>query len=106
MTNGEKIRTVEERIKHFNGFCTTRKCNICKCTGKGTSILRCAFEWLELEYKEELNPCPFCGGESVVISSIHEGCEYHHVECKKCHGSSIGTILADESIAAWNRRVS
>jgi Lar family restriction alleviation protein len=106
MTNGEKFKTAEERSKAFGNYCNSqsRGCNECPLNKFAGDM--CRFAWLDLEYKGKPKACPFCGGEAVIISSIHEGCEYHHVECTKCHGSSIGAILVDESIDAWNRRVS
>ena len=51
-------------------------------------------------------PCPFCGGEAVIIENYtgNEG----YVECPHCH---IGTQVYEyrelqEAIEAWNKRVS
>lgn len=109
MTNGEIFKTVNERSEAYLRFCKKQdQCHNCKLNGdhKENGNVGCVFKWLDLEFTEEPKPCPFCGGEAKVVSTIHKGCEYHHVECTKCHGSSIGAILVDESIDAWNRRVS
>jgi hypothetical protein len=100
MTNGEKFKTADERIKHFSEFCATRKCDICKCTGKGASILKCAFDWLDLEYREELKNCPFCVGEAILYKR-----ECSFVKCHDCDAESFHGELSDEVVAAWNRRV-
>lgn len=59
--------------------------------------------------KPQLMPCPFCGGEAVVL-----GCGYgHRVECEICGSGTIyfkhGIDTDEESyrmaIEAWNRRV-
>jgi Lar family restriction alleviation protein len=106
MTNGEKFKTAEERGKMFNAYCHSQLCDDCELNKfNERQESSCYFHWLDLEHKEELKNCPFCGGKAGVVSGIHEGCEYHWVECSECYGRSIGTSLADRTIAAWNRRV-
>lgn len=57
---------------------------------------------------EKLKPCPFCGGEAIIV---HVGRSGSRVTCKYCYCStafvSISTIYScDEKAAeAWNRRV-
>ena len=97
MTNAEKYKSPDERRIAYEDYC-----KVCE---KEDKALMDEFWWLDLEYKEELKNCPFCGGKAGVVSGIHEGCEYHWVECSECYGRSIGTSLADRTIAAWNRRV-
>lgn len=85
MTNAEKYKTVYERSTAFRKFCgeNISKHSCSKCILHDYNV--CEFAWLDLEHKEELKKCPFCGGEAKVTSSIHQGCEYHCVECTKCH---------------------
>ncbi len=53
----------------------------------------------------DLKPCPFCGGKAVVEPEGFIVCGYW-VKCSKC-GIEQNTPyeMADEAIAAWNRRV-
>lgn len=105
MTNAERFQTSDERYVEFRNFCRKYACGDCPLGEDGILESKCCFKWLDLEYKEELKDCPFCGGKAGVVSGIHEGCEYHWVECSECYGRSIGTSFADRTIAAWNRRV-
>jgi Lar family restriction alleviation protein len=113
MTNAEKFRTPQERLKAHLEFCNEQKhCYSCElrldnenCGGKV-----CVFRWLELEYKEkELKPCPFCGSKAKIVdyrpSSRPSGVTYYFVECEECFGKSVSKLKRDEAIAAWNRRV-
>jgi len=103
MTNEEKYKTPEERDKAFRRFCDERLCNPeCPCN---TIDANCRFIWLTLEAEENPLPCPFCGGEAEIDSAIHHGSYYYFVKCKNCHMSSMGCLMKDEAIAAWNRRM-
>ena len=58
---------------------------------------------------ETLKPCPFCGGEAVLIEP-NEHWSFYHVYCVNecCIGwKSIEAsfFVADEAITAWNTRV-
>ena len=110
MTNGEKFKTVEERVIHFSAFCGAHRRDICKCTGKCVRDVKCALEWLDLEYKEAVpKPCPFCGSKAKIVdyrpSSRPSGVTYYFVQCEECFGKSVSKTTRDEAITAWNRRV-
>lgn len=104
MTNGEKFKTTEERSKKFKEFCESFTCDKCPITEKGNLTAKCAFKWLDLEYKEKLLPCPFCGSEASMISCTDD----HYVIC--CNSDCAAALVArgfpspEETIAAWNRR--
>ena len=58
---------------------------------------------------KELKPCPFCGGEAVLRTSVffkHDA----YVRCKKCGAKSMSYPSASaedarlRTIEAWNRR--
>ena len=70
MTNGEKYKTDEERFVNFDKFC-----------------------------KEELLPCPFCGGEAILNSSVESW-----VECRVCHNRTEMCACDGGAIEKWNRR--
>lgn len=104
MTNGEKFKTADERQKAFSKFCSNGLCAECHIWRKFKKITNCKFIWLELEYKEELKPCPFCGGEATTYKA--EG--WHYVSCVNddCIASvSMQSFSSEEeAIDAWNRR--
>ena len=66
------------------------------------------------EVKEELKPCPFCGGKASInyerIPGENKGF-WTQVICNACHGRSGGTWAGSYNAAerieakAWNRRV-
>ena len=102
MKNFEKYKTIDEaETAHYNycqkyggdDYCTSNGCRAC--------LLR----WLyNDEEKEELLPCPFCGGGATLKNS--NGRVW--IECSVCH---FRTTISDsdsdsEVIEKWNRRVS
>jgi Lar family restriction alleviation protein len=99
MTNGEKFKTAEERLSGFEEFCSKNNCENCVLSHcKDWTI--CQFAWLELEDKEEILKCPFCGSKAD-INTV--GNKYF----VRCHDCLIETPLyssSEEVIAAWNRR--
>lgn len=102
MTNGEKFRTPEDRTREYKKYCASQNgCN--KCQLEKFSSLRCLFEWLNLEYKEELKPCPFCGHYDIRIIKNSTG-DVWYVSCFTCGCSTGGDVVKDMAIAAWNRR--
>ena len=103
MTNEQKYKTPEERNEAFYRFCkSVDTCCACQLVNS-SHTLQCQFAWLALEAKEELLPCPFCGGEaeSEFIPSFRNS---HFVRCKICLSSIRGYDTKDKAIAAWNRR--
>ncbi len=113
MTNGQKYKTAEERVKAFGEFCKNEFCDQCnhldcKLHKQGSEILRCYDWWLALEFEDEIEPCPFCG----------EKCELHEiwdnemnrsagfdVRCTMCRYRSPEASQYDgsDAIAAHNR---
>lgn len=102
MTNEQKHKTPDERVKAFNEWCFNRDCNSCKLKahnfdgGDG-----CRFYWLALEADEDkLEPCPFCGGTTEVITD-EQG--YYGVSCIHCDYTSERYEQSIYAIAAHNR---
>lgn len=102
MTNGEKFRNPDERGKAFSAYCRKQVCDKCeldKFNKRQESC--CFFHWLDLEYKEVLKPCPFCGSEAMNRKSNG----LYYVFCTNCSVKTVDSITPDDAIAAWNRRV-
>ena len=55
----------------------------------------------------ELKPCPFCGGEAIVVKTERCG---RYIECWDCGGrteefeTDYAGSAHDKAISAWNRR--
>ena len=107
LTNEQKFKTAEERVKEFGEFCKNEFCNQCnhldcKLYKQGSAILHCYDGWLALEAEEEKpENCPFCnemtlvGGRDInFVYCPNESCEYNGPNGK----------TKAEAIAAWNRR--
>ena len=91
MTNEEKYKTVEERVK---AFLAKREMS-----SIATLIANEFAHWLALEVEEERpEPCPFCGANCEVIGAIN-----HRVKCSGCNYESIMYIDKEKVIAAHNR---
>lgn len=106
MTNAEKYKTVEERYDEFKKFCKDRNCESCPCRGViSGSIKTCTFEWLDLEYKEKLKPCPFCGSTPVMANNMDSMKSIsYYIKCA-C-GARFASALSESAAAEmWNRRV-
>ena len=61
---------------------------------------------------EELKPCPFCGGEAVLVEKTSYGGNiFVRVECKLCgamagnESISLYHSAAERAIERWNRRI-
>ena len=92
MTNAEKYKTAPERRSAYQEHIR-----------KSGEVIG-EFLWLELEAKEKLLPCPFCGGRAEYNKTLVEGRTDGWVQCTNC-GVHFITKERDEAIAAWNRRV-
>ena len=108
MTNAEKYKTAEERMKAYAALCENhRDCENCP-AHTGSAYPQCAFHWLELDAEEEKPlPCPFCGENKIDIFETDFGLSdepyVYVVKCFSCKAIvSAGTKA--EAIAAWNRR--
>lgn len=59
-----------------------------------------------------LKPCPFCGGEAMLINTFALGCESKSVHCIRCKAkvNNFSGVTEDRSkqlaVEAWNRRAS
>ena len=96
MTNSEKYKTAGERRSAYTKYCSM-------CYIENLPI-QDEFVWLDLEYKDVLKPCPFCGSSA----SLKSGTVDHWILCsnKDCAAALVARSFssADEAIAAWNRR--
>ena len=54
----------------------------------------------------ELKPCPFCGGEAVIIAiDFADGDTWYRPECSECKcGWQENLETVDGAIIAWNAR--
>ena len=53
-----------------------------------------------MEERDELKPCPFCGGKAMLKGS--EFCWW--IECSGCEFGTPAFLKKEEVIEAWNRR--
>lgn len=91
MTNEEKYKTAEERVK---AFLAKREMS-----SIATLIANEFAHWLALEVeKERPEPCPFCGAECEVIGAIN-----HWVKCTECNYESTVDSDKEKVIAAHDR---
>ena len=107
MTNAEKFKSTEDRYVEFKKFCHKYACGNCPLNEDGIVEAKCGFKWLYLEYKEELKPCPFCGGTKTTrIEKDKSG--YFRVECQnlKCemNPKTPWCNIVESAIGVWNRR--
>ena len=114
MTNEQKYKTTDERIRAFWRFCKEHGqkgkhgCLGCPAKGLPTYREKCALTWLAFEVEEEKPlACPFCGGDSIDIFETDFGRSEEPyqfaVKCKSC-GALVSAEDKDDAIAAWTRR--
>lgn len=104
MTNGEKYKSIKERLEKFRKWCYGRSCDNCKFGLDDEGTEGCVFVWLEMECNEELEPCPFCGSDEVNITEDCTGDGYY-VHCERCDAKSSMCYRKENAVNAWNRRV-
>ena len=93
MTNEQKYKTAEERVK---AFMSQREVS-----SIATVIANEFAHWLALEANEEPEPCPFCGGKYLFVNI--NGNNFWYVSCKSCLYKSLHNSSKDKAIAAHNR---
>ena len=110
MTNNEKYKDPKERTDMFRKFCKSHNgCGHCPIYEQHMHI-HCAYAWEELEYKEELLPCPFCGGKATINPIYNDVPEtglmvtLHRVRCPICDARTGDCDTEEKAIKQWNRR--
>ena len=129
MTNEEaakmltaKFKCMERENSGTDLDCDHRNCDECDlCYAHGTigqqiEALKMAIKALKAQdvpdKKNELKPCPFCGGEAemnVKHGSYGYTPDIYYVKCKRC-GQKVEVVseryknLSDIAVGAWNRR--
>jgi Lar family restriction alleviation protein len=104
MTNGEKFKTAEERAKAFDNYCISQKSGCNKCPLNKYAGDACRFKWLELEAKEELLPCPFCGGTPVMADNIETMRSLSYFVWCACGARFASALSVSAAAEMWNRR--
>ena len=106
MTNGEKYRSIDDRVTAFRRYCADIGCPNCCIKPYAEAkhnmcVDRCILKWLALEAEEEKPlPCPFCGRNAVCDRTPGIS---PNVRCTGCGALIYRDTLVD-AIAAWNRR--
>lgn len=86
MKNFDMYKTVDELANAFFAHCKNTNCEECEVRDKlngGYGEFGCVFGWLNLEYKANPLPCPFCGMELMTVSQddVTDG---YYVGCGSC----------------------
>ena len=97
MTNEQKYKTAEERFNAFHKKCGSCGVTICD----RIKVINCLNNWLALEAEEKPEPCPFCNGETEIVS-CNGGIQ---VRCTHCGYTSEGYREGkeNEAISVHNR---
>ena len=110
MTNEQKYKTAEERVKafeyqHCERYSDCAQCqynSLCGGIDGRTIGIRIMAHWLAIEADEEKpEPCPFCGHE--VSKKTHMNTGRNWIECNNCHYTSAEKSTIEDAIAAHNR---
>ena len=91
MTNEQKYKTTEERVKEF---LSQREVS-----SIATVVANEFAHWLALESVENPKPCPFCHSETEIVSSNN----IYQVSCVHCLYLSEGCTNEESAISAHNR---
>lgn len=95
VTNEERFKSaIERRAEYikYRDFCKKQKLFVVD-----------EFDWLALQHKEELKPCPFCDHTDIRMRQNNTK-DVWYIFCNKCGCSTGGDVVRDMAIAAWNRR--
>lgn len=104
MTNGEKYKTAEERVEEFDKFCKKHYCYNCPVGKFGGRESACTFNWLDLEAKEELLPCPFCGRTPVMADNVETMRSLSYFVRCACGARFASALSMSAAAEMWNRR--
>ena len=52
-----------------------------------------------------LKPCPFCGGEAILVKDFSSFKDWTYVRCKECGAATSVSGNAYKAIELWNKRV-
>lgn len=96
MTNEERFKGAIERRAEYIKYC-----DFCK---KQKLFVVDEFDWLALQCKEELKPCPFCGHRDIRVRK-NNAKDVCYIFCNGCGCSTGGDVVRDMAIETWNRRV-
>lgn len=121
MTNEEKYKTQSERAAAFSAFCKRFKfCKNCPARAHDepdSDIIsdmdgHCHFNWLALEYEDEVKPmpCPCCGAPVMVREmpwqwTPEKPFKVYKVVCARCGLQTGEEMTPAKAVALWNRRV-
>ena len=114
MTNGEKYRSIDDRVTAFRRYCADIGCPNCCIKPYAEAkhnmcVDRCILKWLALEAEEDKPlTCPFCGSVDIKVMSLvrpdYVVSSCYVVSCCNCGAVSRAEATKTDAIAAWNRR--
>ena len=52
-----------------------------------------------------LKPCPFCGGEAILVKDFSSFKDWTYVRCKECGAATAVSGNAFKALDLWNKRV-